>query len=278
MKTILRGLSLAALALALLCGEARAWSDPGHKIICEIAFRLAQQDTRAAIRRLMEADTEFKTFADSCVFPDHPFRGQARIRASEHYVNLPRDSKGLTSDNCPKADKCVLTAILNDAKVLSSKDAANADRLTALKSLGHWVGDIHQPLHVSFEEDRGGNSIRVSGQCSGNLHATWDSCLVQYAVGPDISDAVTELLEGITPERQTQWLASEPRDWANESFAISEAAKTGYCTMHGASCDMPAGGVAIDAEYLDANEPVVKEQLQKAGARLARVLDAAFGN
>ena len=38
----------------------------------------------------------------------------------------------------------------------------------------HWVGDIHQPLHVSFEDDRGGNNIQVNGQCSGNLHATWD--------------------------------------------------------------------------------------------------------
>lgn len=267
-----------ALALVLLCGDARAWSDPGHKIICEIAFRLAHQDTRAAIRRLIESDIEFETFSDSCVFPDHPFRGQPRIRALEHYVNLPRDSKGLTSDNCPKADKCVLTAILNDAKVLSSKDAADADRLIALKSLGHWVGDIHQPLHVSFEEDRGGNNIKVNGQCSGNLHAAWDNCLVQYAVGPDVSDAVTDLLEGITPELRTRWLASEPRDWANESFAISEAAKTGYCAMDGGSCNMPAGSVTIGADYLAANEPVVKEQLQKAGVRLARVLDAAFGN
>lgn len=165
----------------------------------------------------MEIDTEFKTFADSCVFPDHPFRGQPRIRAPEHYVNLPRDSKGLTSDNCPKADKCVLTAILTDAKVLSSKGAADADRLFALKSLGHWVGDIHQPLHVSFEEDRG-------------------------------------------------------------SFAISKAVRTGYCAMHGESCDMPSGSVTIGADYLDANGPVVKEQLQKAGVRLSRVLDTAFGN
>jgi hypothetical protein len=75
-RTIFRALLFTALALASLCDDARAWSDPGHKIICEIAFRLAQQDTRAAIRKLLETDTEFKTFADSCVFPDHPFRGQ----------------------------------------------------------------------------------------------------------------------------------------------------------------------------------------------------------
>src|ERR1039457_4340271 len=81
---------LATLALVSLCGSARAWGDNGHKIICEIAFRLAQPDTRSAVRRLIQSDAEFSTFADSCVFPDHP-----RRRASEHFINLPRNSKGL---------------------------------------------------------------------------------------------------------------------------------------------------------------------------------------
>ena len=95
------------LALFALCSEARAWGDEGHKVVCEIAFRLAQPDTRAAVRRLIRSDTEFDTFGDWCVFPDHP-----RIRASEHFINLSRDSKGLESDECPAAPKCVLTAIL----------------------------------------------------------------------------------------------------------------------------------------------------------------------
>jgi hypothetical protein len=158
---------LTLLAFVSLCGEARAWGDNGHKVICEIAFRLVQLDTRAAVERLIASDPTFHTFADSCVFPDHP-----RIRAPEHFLNLPRDSKGLTLDECPLAPKCVLTAILNDAKVLSSKAETDADRLIALKSLGHWLGDIHQPLHVSFEDDRGGNTIRVNGQCSGFADAS----------------------------------------------------------------------------------------------------------
>jgi hypothetical protein len=141
-----------------------------------------------------------------------------------------------------------------------------------------WVGATHQPLHVSFGDDRGGNNILVNGQCAGNLHATWDNCLVLYAVGPDASDAATDLLSIISPEARTRWAASEPRDWANESFAVSEAVKTGYCVMHGPSCDAGVGSVPIGADYLDANEPVLKEQLQKAGVRLARILDTAFGN
>ena len=118
----------------------------------------------------------------------------------------------------------------------------------------------------------------MSGQCAGNLHATWDNCLVQYTVGPDASDAATDLLSAISPEARTRWAASEPRDWADKSFAVSEAVKTGYCVMHGPSCDAGVGIVSIGADYLNANEPVLKEQLQKAGVRLAGILDTAFGN
>lgn len=264
---------LAALALFAFCSNASAWGDTGHKIVCEIAYRLAQPDTRAAIRKLIRADSEFDTFSESCVFPDHP-----RKRASEHFLNLPRTSKGLASDECPQAGKCVLSAILNDSKLLSSKQQKPADRLIALKFLGHWVGDIHQPLHVSFEDDRGGNEVRVTGECSGNLHSAWDSCLVEDAVGTDIADAASNLIDDISPAMKTKWAASDPQDWANESFALAEAAKTKYCVVHGQSCDKPDENVTINAEYLETNEPIVREQLQKAAVRLAKLLDAAFGD
>ena len=93
-----------------------------------------------------------------------------------------------------------------------------------------------------------------------------------------MDEAATALVDAITPEMKTRWSNSDPRDWANESFAISEAVTTGYCEMHGSSCDLPNGNVTISAEYLAKNEPVVKEQLQKAGVRLARLLDAAFAD
>jgi hypothetical protein len=261
------------VAFILLGGEARAWGDLGHKVICEIAFRSVQPNTQAAINRLMQLDSEFKSFSDSCIYPDHP-----RIRAPEHFLNLPRDSKGITSDQCPQADACVLTAILRDFEILHARERADASKLVALKSLGHWIGDIHQPLHVSFLDDKGGNTIRTSGQCPGNLHAVWDTCLVQYAVGPDALDAATDLLAAVTPAMKADWIASIPRDWANESFAISEAPRTMYCAMHGSSCDITSNALNISLQYLDSNEPVVKEQLQKAGVRLARLLDTAFLN
>jgi hypothetical protein len=147
---------------------------------------------------------------------------------------------------------CALTAILSDQKILASKNATDAIRLLALKSLGHWVGDIHQPLHVSFEDDRGRNTISVSG-CARNLNAVWDSCLVDYAVGRDVVKAASNMMAAITLDMLNQWTSSTPRDWANESFAIARAPTTRYCVMHGQSCDPTNESMTITTEYLESN-------------------------
>jgi|SRR5580704_13061126 hypothetical protein len=57
---------------------------------------------------------------------------------------------GLHSETCPGAAACVVTVIKKDFEGLSSNNASPAQKLASLKFLGHWVGDIHQPLHVSF--------------------------------------------------------------------------------------------------------------------------------
>jgi hypothetical protein len=260
------------LVLFPISSDAWAWSDQGHRVICEIAIRLVQPSTRAEIQKLMSTDDRFSSFSESCVWPDHP-----RQRASEHFVNLPRDSNGLHSETCPGASACVVKAIRKDFEVLSSNNASQAQKLASLKFLGHWVGDIHQPLHVSFEDDRGGKNVPVTGICSSNLHAAWDTCLVLRAVGEDANEAATELMKKINPARIESWTHSEPMDWANESFAIAEQALTQYCVRQGASCDQPPGKLTIDAAYVVANTPIVRQQLQKGGVRLAHLLDGALG-
>ena len=134
---------------------------------------------------------------------------------------------GLRSETCPGASACVVTAIKKDLGVLSSTSASQAQKLASLKFLGHWVGDIHQPLHVSFEDDRGGSNVLVTGECgNSNLHSAWDTCLVLKAVGEDAGAAATELMKTITPAEIEKWGHSAPIDWANESLAIAEQAQT----------------------------------------------------
>ncbi len=149
---------LGATCASAIATNAHAWGDMGHKTVCEIAMAKVKPSTRAAIVKLIKADGQFESFADTCTWPDHP-----RKRAEEHFVNLSRDASALT-DDCGVASKCVVTAIAKDFAVLSSSTATADQKAASLKFLGHWVGDVHQPLHVSFEDDRGGNNVKASGE------------------------------------------------------------------------------------------------------------------
>jgi hypothetical protein len=263
--------TVAVIAILVAPVTARAWGDAGHKVVCEIALSLVSPGTYAEIGRLIKLGGKFSTFPEACTWPDHP-----RKRAAEHFVNLPRDATALSAP-CGSEPVCVVSAIIKDFAVLSSKASSDVEKSASLKFLGHWVGDVHQPLHVSFKNDRGGNSVKVSGECgNGNLHSVWDSCLVNAAIGGDAHAGAGDLLKSITRAQMDEWAHSTPVDWANESFGISERAQTQYCERHGQSCDAHDGTVTVDQAYIRANVPVVREQLQRAGVRLAHLLDQAL--
>jgi hypothetical protein len=145
MRTLRTVAAFLALVIATgWAGQAWAWGDLGHKIICEIAFQELNDAARREVRRLIRLDPEFSLFSDSCTWPDHP-----RKRASEPFINAPRDFDRFLAAQCPMASTCLFTAITADLEVLRTSTDDQA-KLDALKFLGRWVGDLHQPLHASF--------------------------------------------------------------------------------------------------------------------------------
>ena len=228
-------------------------------------------------------DPAFNRFADACTWPDHP-----RTRSTEHYVNLPRDAVGLGPEPCPGAEVCVVTAIADDLEVLASPAAGETERLAALKYLGHWVGDIHQPLHVSFADDRGGSDMAVTGLCSGTLHHAWDGCLIERSLGQDTQAVAAALHAEISDAERATWIASTPLAMANEFFAIAISPTIRYCLPVDDGCwyeaatstfepGEPVKTVTIGAEYLDAAALIIRQRLKQAGVRLAHLLDQALG-
>jgi len=180
-----------------------------------------------------------------------------------HYANVPTDATGfdLTRD-CPEHG-CVVRAILEYSDVLRDESAATPERAEALRFLVHFVGDIHQPLHVSRAEDRGGNSIRVRffGRET-NLHRAWDTHLIEHTEKewPSYAD---ELLESTTPQRRTEWESTiDPIAWADESYSL--AISHAY--------PIPADGMLGD-DYFERNIPIVDERLAMGGVRLAALLN-----
>lgn len=286
-KALTRSAPIAGIAIILLALSANsvlAWGDTAHRIICEIAFKELNSQARAEVKRLIRLDPVFFTFSGSCIWPDHP-----RKRSREHFVNLPRSATQLENDSCPLVDKCVVMAIEVDFQIVADAGATDASKLDALKFLGHWVGDIHQPLHVSFRDDRGGNSIKVSGPCSRNLHAVWDGCIIETKLGTDIRNIATDLREAVTPADRVQWNSTGPKTWANESFRITISKATGYCVKKDDACWYATDNnkldrneekrmLVVDDAYIVRQLPTIKERLTQAGIRLGHLLNHALVN
>ena len=99
---------------------------------------------------------------------------------------------------------------------------------------------------------------------------------------------VRELRAGITDEQRAEWLASDPVDWANESFAIARKPEFGYCIMVDGTCQYAADNrafdegepkrvVVVDDSYLDRHAQIARERIAMAGVRLAGLLNRALG-
>jgi hypothetical protein len=281
--------SLLVLLSLVLVHDAEAWGDLGHAIICELAFQELTPQAREAVQGLIRQDPDFTRFAQACTWPAHP-----RKRAGEHFVNLPRSAARLGDQPCPVDAPCVVTAIEADFAALTQPGATDAEKLAALKFLGHWVGDVHQPLHVSFQDARGGNEIVTQGPCTQldppvrDLHAVWDTCLITHTLGTDSLRIATDLRAAVTDAERTQWTSTRATVWANESFAITTAAAVRYCMPTATSCRYEAANealerdeekkiVTVDEAYLAQHRPTVTRRLTQAGVRLGALLNQALG-
>lgn len=259
-----------------------AWDEVGHEVICEIALRELTEETQVEVQRLMGLDGESETFAESCIWADRP-----RKRELEHFVNVPRDLAVITADECPLAETCIFSAVRDDLGRLSDKGLSDQERLVALKFLAHWVGDIHQPLHIGFLDDRGGNDIFAGGECSGTLHSVWDSCIIEHQLGKDARAIASDLLAGVSEDERRAWQRAAPSEWANESYQVSLSPETGYCFMHKDTCwywsmieVLGDGGMSrefiVTQKYLSSHQNTVERRLVQAGVRLGALLNAAL--
>ena len=264
---------------------ATAWGDAGHAVVCDVAYREMGEDTREKVLALLALDKHYSTFARACNWADW-IKGDASFDwlKPHHYVNVPRGAGGVSVGRNCLGGACVVSAVRRYRGWLADGGRDGANRLIALKLLGHFVGDAHAPLHVGFVEDRGGNdvAVRFFGKRS-NLHRVWDSgMLSRYmksaglgwrALGERLQGGITDLERGRWGRRDA---GSGPGviAWVNESYAIAVAPGTRYVGA------ITGGGSEerLGEGYYRENLPVVLRRLQQAGYRLARVLDDVLGS
>ncbi len=302
MHTALRSI-VAAFVLVVGLGwasQASAWGDSGHRTVCEIALRNLTPVAQAEVTRLLRAHPQILAanplnaeYGWACTYPDHPAAGGPGRRSPEHFVNYPRTSLVVTSaSGCGGAPLCVISAIAADFATLRSASATDRDKAAALVYLGHWLGDVHQPLHSSFRDDQGGNEVGSSGLCTNNLHSTWDTCILQSRhLGRNPSIDSVRLLAAewslqVADEDRAQWLSTLPWQWSAESYVTTIRPEVGYCVLVQGACQFSATqmnwaqgqsrSVAIDNAYIDWAMPIIQRRITQGGVRLAHLINLAL--
>ena len=267
----MRTTTLALAATLLASTTASAWGPHGHEIISKMAESRLTPEAKAAIRSLLN---EGDTLVSVCNWADHEGHDAVPGSASWHYVNVPLDAERYEAKFCPEKG-CVVSKIKHYRKVLADrKPAAQASARRALLFLVHFVEDVHQPLHVGENQDRGGTltQVRFLDQQRGtNLHHVWDSSLIDH-LGRDRHAWVEKVEALATPENVEEWSRGSVEDWATESL---EAAKVAYHDPKGG--DRPlASGTELGEDYVATAAPIVRKRLAQAGVRLAIELNAIF--
>ena len=257
---------LQGLALALSCPQsAQAWGVEGHEVVATLAESRLRPATRAEVERILaqggESHAELYRIAN---WADHHKSPQT---GPWHYVNFPRgDCHYMAERDCPEG-QCIVQALRREVKLLAHPSAATTpeQRLHALAYVVHFVGDIHQPLHAGYGDDRGGNSFTLQRfMQASNLHALWDAGIIRYwGLERDaLAQRLSRFSSAAEQALQTPW---RPENVAEESCGI--VASPGFYP------DTRTG-----SNYIDKFTPVLEDRLQMAAARLAQLLNQTLGD
>ncbi len=274
----MKGLALAGLAAGLLqTAPVEAYGREGHRAVCDLAYRYLSDPARAEIDRLVALDAQFTQFADICSWADEVRGTTHRHTAPWHYINQDRDDPIVDPEDCAE-DGCITEAISLHATQFADRSLGDAERLEALKFLSHWLGDIHQPLHVSIEGDLGGNRIDVlwRGERHTNLHRVWDSEIIldymeetwPFATRDQRVALFADELAAETPLAGVDiYTPLDPIAWAQESHDIVRSREFAY---YWARPDQP---IEPGDHYYEVNLRTSRQRIQLAGVRLAGLLN-----
>ncbi|KAK8607915.1 hypothetical protein V6N13_023360 [Hibiscus sabdariffa] len=307
---------LVVLALVLVPGT-DGWSKEGHILTCRIAQGLLEPEAAAAVENLLP-DYANGDLSSLCVWPDQ-IRHWYRYRWTSplHFIDTPDDACSYQySRDCHDQhgvkDMCVAGAIQNfTSQLLHFREGSSdrrrketlyysmirnmfrsntkwdslcfsADNMTeALLFLSHFMGDIHQPMHVGFTSDEGGNTIALRWfRHKSNLHHVWDREIILTALADYYEknldslqqDLVGNFTDGIWYDDVASWEQCDNvlpclNKYATESINI--ACKWGYKGVK--------SGQTLAEEYFESRMPIVMKRIAQGGVRLAMILNKVFG-
>jgi hypothetical protein len=309
----------AAAAFLTAPSPARAWGCEGHQVVALLAERHLNPRAVAAVKQILNdgpIDPALNRYckvggidamADASTWADD-YRTLNPATGPWHYIDIPLGTSQMDiAKYCGPPDSCVTQAITNQIAILRQAGVDPAKKAEALRFLIHFVGDLHQPLHATTNNDQGGNCVPVAyfdalpqlrnpqtESYAPNLHGIWDTNILEReTTGKTVDQAASDFNQSYR-SKIAHWLRSrsDVNQWAWESYQI--ATKTVYGKLpvripvespkpimscaddNHISSRMLKLNEQIGKSYENIAEPVVEEQIAKAGARLALILNQVW--
>ncbi len=257
MRILILSLSFLLFSSSVIANE--DWGQNGHRAVAQIAESYLSNNARDYLEKLLAGESlaTVSTFADE-------IKSDSRYDEFKtwHYVNVDFDSNYKNSAKNPEGD--ILQGIETCLAKLKDSATAEEDQNFYLKMLVHLIADLHQPLHLGLEEDRGANDIKVKwfGQ-STNLHRVWDTNLIE-----SYNMSFSELAQQKLPFSEDQisiYRQGNLMDWFEETRILTQE-------IYLSAEDGDRLGYAYSYEWF----PTVRKQLHKAGIRLAQILNELY--
>ncbi len=247
---------------AIISPSAQAFGQLGHRIIGE----LAQNNLSPAAEKRINTLTKGESLAKISTWADEIRSDKNWSHAAPwHYVSFEDNETWETIKRNPAGD--IIESLERFEKVLKDHKATTQDKWQALAFYVHFVGDIHQPLHVGHSHDLGGNNVKVKwfGKDT-NLHSVWDSKMIGHK---KLNYAeYTQFISHISAEDRNSWEGKSYYQWADESKTLRKA------TYKLEKNDN--GQVDLRFKYISDHILSINLRLQQAGIRLANKLNAIF--
>ncbi len=291
MESILtaRARRLVACFLTLIPLSVYGWGRDGHQLVGDIASHFLSPAASAKVAELLTDDLDASgqpsgrtTLGEVASWPDE-IRSTAagKGKSGWHFDDVPVCGNVPRSQWCADGN-CASDQIVRFYGVLVDKTSTAREKNEALKWIVHLVGDIHQPLHSADDDDRGGNTVVVTfGGKRTNLHSIWDAQIVQRLVR-EKSLTGDVMARSISTPQQKAWVQGDSaagtsiNRWATESNLLARNVAYGKLPGGFACGSALTKTLAIQDDYYNSAAVVVEEQLEKAGYRLAGILNAAF--